>query len=42
MSCFTRGLTPISAGKRTEQIGIVEQEIRSGYSSMVFLTATAI
>lgn len=33
---------PISAGKRTESIGIVEREIRSGYSGMVFLTAEAI
>lgn len=33
---------PISTGKRTEQIGIVEKEIRSGYSGMVFLTAKAV
>lgn len=33
---------PISAERTTEQIGIVEKEIRSGYSGMVFLTAKAI
>ena len=32
---------PISANKRTQQIGIVEKEIRSGYSGMVFLSAQA-
>lgn len=33
---------PISIDQRTERIGIVEKEIRSGYSGMVFLTAKAV
>lgn len=33
---------PIAAGTSTVRIGIVEQEIRAGYSGMVFLTAKAI
>ena len=32
---------PISSEPKTEQIGIVEEEVRSGYSGMVFLSATA-
>ena len=31
----------VSTDIRTEPIGIVEREIRSGYSGFVFLTATA-
>ena len=34
--------TPLSTECRTEQIGIVEKEVRGGYSGMVFLTAKAI
>lgn len=34
--------TPISRDRKTEKIGIVEREIRSGYSGFVFLTAKAI
>ena len=32
----------VASDIRTEPIGIVEREIRSGYSGFVFLTATAI
>jgi hypothetical protein len=37
-----RVFTPVSANRRTQSIGIVEREIRSGYSGFVFLTAEAI
>ena len=30
-----------ASGIKTERIGIVEREIRSGYSGFVFLTGTA-
>ena len=32
----------VSVNRRTQSIGIVEREIRSGYSGFVFLTAEAI
>lgn len=34
--------SPVSRDQKTEPIGIVEKEIRSGYSGMVFMTATAV
>jgi hypothetical protein len=32
---------PLSTERQTQKIGIVEREIRSGYSGMVFLSARA-
>ena len=37
-----RVFAPVSTDQRTEKIGIVEREIRSGYSGMVFLSAKAL